>query len=42
MWLAYLAMPVGSALMLLRTCQLVRRLLRTRATSEHFAMDLQD
>jgi C4-dicarboxylate transporter DctQ subunit len=42
MWLAYLAMPVGSALMFLRTCQLIWRLLRTRATSEHFAMDLQD
>jgi C4-dicarboxylate transporter DctQ subunit len=42
MWLAYLAMPVGSALMFLRTCQLIWRLMRTRATSEHFAMDLQD
>ena len=30
MWLAYLAMPVGSALMFLRTCQLLWRLARER------------
>ena len=42
MWLTYLAMPVGSALMFLRTAQLVWQMLRERAVSEHFAMDLQD
>jgi C4-dicarboxylate transporter DctQ subunit len=42
MWLTYLAMPVGSALMFLRTAQLVWRMLRERTVSEHFAMDLQD
>jgi C4-dicarboxylate transporter DctQ subunit len=42
MWLTYLAMPVGSALMFLRTCQLVWRMIRERTVSEHFAMDLQD
>lgn len=42
MWLAYLAMPAGSALMFLRTCQLVRRLIRERQAAGQFAMDLQD
>jgi C4-dicarboxylate transporter DctQ subunit len=42
MWLAYLAMPAGSALMFLRTCQLLVRLLRERVKDEKFAMDLQD
>lgn len=42
MWLAYLAMPVGSALMFLRSSQLIWRLVRERASGEHFAMDLQD
>jgi C4-dicarboxylate transporter DctQ subunit len=42
MWLAYLAMPAGSALMFLRTCQLLVRLLRERVKEEKFAMDLQD
>lgn len=42
MWLAYLAMPAGSALMFVRTCQLVARLLRERVKGEKFAMDLQD
>jgi C4-dicarboxylate transporter DctQ subunit len=42
MWLAYLAMPVGSALMFLRASQLMWRLLRDGASGERFAMDLQD
>jgi C4-dicarboxylate transporter DctQ subunit len=42
MWLTYLAMPVGSALMFLRTVQLVWRMMRERTIGEHFAMDLQD
>jgi TRAP-type C4-dicarboxylate transport system permease small subunit len=42
MWLTYLAMPVGSALMFLRTCQLVWRVLRERRPDGRFAMDLQD
>lgn len=42
MWLAYLAMPVGSALMFLRTCQLIVRLLRESTKDGKFAMDLQD
>jgi C4-dicarboxylate transporter DctQ subunit len=42
MWLAYLAMPVGSALMFVRTCQLLVRLLGQSAKDEKFAMDLQD
>lgn len=42
MWVTYLAMPVGSALMFLRTAQLVWRMLREKRVSEHFAMDLQD
>jgi C4-dicarboxylate transporter DctQ subunit len=42
MWLTYLAMPVGSALMFLRTAQLVWRMLQEKTVSEHFAMDLQD
>jgi TRAP-type C4-dicarboxylate transport system permease small subunit len=42
MWLAYLAMPVGSALMFMRTCQLLWRLLSQKVVSERFAMDLQD
>jgi C4-dicarboxylate transporter, DctQ subunit len=42
MWLAYLAMPAGSALMMLRAGQLLWRLLRERADDRHFAMDLKD
>ena len=42
MWLAYLAMPAGSALMMVRTCQLIWRLARERVRDEKFAMDLQD
>jgi C4-dicarboxylate transporter DctQ subunit len=42
MWLTYLAMPVGSALMFLRTGQLAWRLFGDRASGERFAMDLQD
>lgn len=42
MWLAYLAMPAGSALMALRTCQLLWRLVREGSQNGRFAMDLQD
>jgi C4-dicarboxylate transporter DctQ subunit len=42
MWLTYLAMPVGSALMFLRTCQLVWRVVRERRPDGRFAMDVQD
>lgn len=42
MWLTYLAMPVGSALMFLRTGQVLWRLLRRRSANLAFAMDLQD
>lgn len=42
MWLAYLAMPAGSALMFVRTCQLIVRLLRESSRDGKFAMDLQD
>ncbi|MFZ0850006.1 MAG: TRAP transporter small permease [Hyphomicrobiaceae bacterium] len=42
MWLAYLAMPAGSALMMLRSCQVLWRLVGERADDEKFAMDLQD
>jgi C4-dicarboxylate transporter DctQ subunit len=42
MWLAYLAMPAGSALMFLRSCQTLWRLLRGRADDGKLAMDLQD
>ena len=42
MWLAYLAMPAGSALMMVRTCQLIWRLARERVREEKFTMDLQD
>src|SRR5262245_28723915 len=42
MWLAYLAMPVGSALMILRTCQVLWRFAREGADDGKFAMDLQD
>jgi C4-dicarboxylate transporter DctQ subunit len=42
MWLTYLAMPVGSALMFLRTCQLLWRLARDPRMDTKFAMDLQD
>ncbi|MCL4768058.1 MAG: TRAP transporter small permease [Hyphomicrobiaceae bacterium] len=42
MWLAYLAMPAGSALMILRTCQMLWRLVRERVHEREFAMDLQD
>ncbi len=40
MWLTYLAMPVGSALMFLRTCQVLWRVLRHGASGP--VMDLQD
>lgn len=42
MWLAYLAMPVGSALMFLRTCQLAWRLIRDDRAGERVAADLRD
>jgi len=42
MWLAYLAMPAGSALMAVRTGQLLWRLVRARRADGRFAMDLQD
>lgn len=42
MWLAYLAMPVGSALMFLRTCQALWELLRTKGANTRPVMDLQD
>ena len=42
MWLAYLAMPAGSALMMLRSCQVLWRFLCERADDGKFAMDLQD
>jgi C4-dicarboxylate transporter, DctQ subunit len=42
MWLAYLAMPAGSALMILRSCQVLWRFVRERADDGKFAMDLQD
>lgn len=42
MWLAYLAMPAGSALMFLRICQQLWRLLRDPRAGTTFAMDLQD
>jgi C4-dicarboxylate transporter DctQ subunit len=42
MWLAYLAMPAGSVLMFLRTCQLMWRLVRDRQADGRFAMDLKD
>lgn len=42
MWLAYLAMPAGSALMILRTCQVLWRLARESSEAGKFAMDLQD
>jgi C4-dicarboxylate transporter DctQ subunit len=42
MWLAYLAMPAGSALMFLRACQVIWRLARARQPDGRFAMDLQD
>ena len=42
MWLTYLALPTGSALMFLRTCQLLWRLLRQRPVEGRFAIDLRD
>jgi C4-dicarboxylate transporter, DctQ subunit len=42
MWLTYLALPVGSALMFVRTCQVLWRLSRQRADEGRFTMDLQD
>jgi C4-dicarboxylate transporter, DctQ subunit len=42
MWLAYLAMPAGSALMILRTWQVLWRLARESSEAGKFAMDLQD
>lgn len=41
MWLAYLAMPVGSALMFLRTLQVLANTLRSDAGTPH-TMDLND
>jgi C4-dicarboxylate transporter, DctQ subunit len=42
MWLAYLAMPVGSFLMGLRTVQFLYRMRRERAPEGAHLMDLQD
>jgi TRAP-type C4-dicarboxylate transport system permease small subunit len=42
MWLAYLAMPVGSVLMGLRTVQSLYRMRRERAPEGAHLMDLQD
>ena len=42
MWLAYLAMPTGSALMILRTSQVLYRLTREPGEGGRFVMDLQD
>ena len=42
MWLTYLAMPVGSFLMAMRTVQLLLRMLREKSAATEAAMDLQD
>jgi len=42
MWLTYLAMPVGSLLMGLRTVQFLHRMRRERAPEGAHVMDLQD
>lgn len=42
MWLTYLAMPVGSALMFLRAAQLLWRMLREEADFSAHTMDLRD
>jgi len=42
MWISYLAMPVGSFLMGLRTLQSLVRTLRERAPEGAHLMDLQD
>jgi C4-dicarboxylate transporter DctQ subunit len=42
MWLAYLAMPVGSFLMALRTVQFLLRAFRERAPEGAHAIDLHD
>lgn len=42
MWLTYLAMPVGSFLMGLRTIQAIARLLREKTVEDAHVMDLQD
>jgi len=42
MWLAYLAMPVGSFLMGLRTVQFIYRMRRERVPEGAHVMDLQD
>jgi C4-dicarboxylate transporter DctQ subunit len=42
MWLAYLAMPVGSSLMGLRTVQFLYRMRRERVPEGAHVMDLQD
>jgi TRAP-type C4-dicarboxylate transport system permease small subunit len=42
MWLAYLAMPVGSLLMGLRTMQQLYRALRERQAGDTHVMDLHD
>ena len=42
MWLAYLAMPVGCALMFLRTCQLVWRIARNDQAVERRVADMRD
>lgn len=41
MWLTYLAMPVGSALMFLRTAQMLSRLVR-EDVGEQISMDIRD
>jgi C4-dicarboxylate transporter DctQ subunit len=42
MWLTYLAMPVGSFLMGLRTIQAIVRIVRERDAPQAHVMDLQD
>lgn len=42
MWLTYLAMPVGSALMALRTLQIIVRSLRAQADEAASAIDVRD
>jgi C4-dicarboxylate transporter DctQ subunit len=42
MWLAYLAMPVGASLMLLRTVQMLVHSIRSRAGEDEPAISLQD
>ena len=42
MWLTYLALPVGSLLMGLRTVQLMLRIVREKTAATEAAMDLRD